>query len=52
MRHGNQVGRLAASAYTFAKGMNLLVDVSLPVPEIDAMKRSFAGSRRRKAIRW
>ena len=43
-----EVGRLAASAYTFAQGMNLLVDVSLPVPEMDAMKRSFPGSRRRK----
>lgn len=42
-----RVGRLAVSAYQVAKGMNLLVDVSLPVPEVESMKRSF-GSRRRK----
>jgi hypothetical protein len=43
-----KIGRVAGSAYTIAKGLNLLVDVSLPVPEIDSMKRAF-GSRRRKA---
>lgn len=42
-----KVGRVAGSAYTIAKGLNLLVDVSLPVPEIDSMKRAFG--RRRKA---
>jgi hypothetical protein len=42
-----KVGRVAASAYRIAKGMNLLVDVSLPVPQAESMKRAFV-SRRRK----
>src|SRR5258705_3811005 len=42
-----KVGRVAASADRIAKGMNLLVDVSLPVPQAESMKRAF-GSRRRK----
>ena len=44
------VGRLAVSAYAFAKAMNLLVDVSIPVPETDTMRRSFPASRRRKPV--
>ncbi|HEV7240912.1 MAG TPA: hypothetical protein VGQ36_16860 [Thermoanaerobaculia bacterium] len=43
-----KIGRVAASAYRVAKGLNLLVDVSLPVPEVESMKRAF-GTRRRKA---
>lgn len=42
-----KVGRVASSAYRIAQGMNLLVDVSLPVPQAESMKRAF-GSRRRK----
>ena len=41
------VGRKASSAYRIAQGMNLLVDVSLPVPQAESMKRAF-GTRRRK----
>ena len=42
-----KVGRVASSAYRIAQGMNLLVDVSLPVPQAQSMKRAF-GTRRRK----
>jgi hypothetical protein len=42
-----KVGRVASSAYRIAQGMNLLVDVSLPVPQAESMKRAF-GPRRRK----
>jgi hypothetical protein len=42
-----KVGRVASSAYRIAQGMNLLVDVSLPVPQAESMKRAF-GTRRRK----
>jgi hypothetical protein len=42
-----KVGRVSASAYRIAQGMNLLVDVSLPVPQAESMKRAF-GKRRRK----
>lgn len=45
LRRGN-VGRRAASAYRIAKELNLLEDVSLPVPEVESMKR--AVTRRRK----
>jgi hypothetical protein len=41
------VGRKASSAYRIAQGMNLLVDVSLPVPQAESMKRAF-GTRRKK----
>jgi len=41
------VGRKASSAYRIAQGMNLLVDVSVPVPQAESMKRAF-GNRRRK----
>ena len=41
------VGRRAVGAYRVAKGINLQVDISPPVPEVDAMKR--AVTRKRKA---
>lgn len=44
----SKVGRLAAAAYRVVKSMNLLEDLSLSIPEVEAMKRSFAASRRRK----
>jgi hypothetical protein len=44
-----KVGRLAASVYAIAKGLNLLVDVSPPVPEVDSMRRAFTARRRRTA---
>jgi hypothetical protein len=44
-----RIGRLAAAAYRFAGELNLLEDVSLPIPEVETMKRSFPASRRRKA---
>ena len=43
-----KVGRVASSAYRIAQGMNLLVDVSLPVPQAESMKRAF--KRRRKPV--
>jgi hypothetical protein len=43
------VGRVAASAYRIAKGMNLVVDVSLPVPQAESMKRAFSTRRRKPA---
>ena len=43
-----KVGRMSSSAYRIAKGMNLVVDVSLPVPQTEAMKRAF--KRRRKPV--
>lgn len=43
-----KVGRVASSAYRIAKGMNLVVDVSLPVPQTESMKRAF--KRRRKPV--
>lgn len=42
------LGRVGSAAYGIAKGMNLLVDVSVPVPQTDAMKQAFS-KRRRKA---
>jgi len=45
-----KVGRVASSAYRIAQGMNLLVDVSLPVPQAESMKRAF-GSRRKPAAK-
>jgi hypothetical protein len=42
-----KVGRASASAYRIAQGMNLLVDVSMPVPQAESMKRA-ATTRRRK----
>ncbi|HYI11724.1 MAG TPA: hypothetical protein VEK57_21885 [Thermoanaerobaculia bacterium] len=42
-----EVGMLAASAYKVAKAMNLLPDISLPVPEAESMKQAIV-SRRRK----
>jgi hypothetical protein len=42
------VGRKASSAYRIAQGMNLLVDVSLPVPQAESMKRAFATRTRRR----
>ena len=42
-----KIGRLASAAYRIAQGMNLLKDVSLPVPQAESMKRAF-GPRRRK----
>jgi len=42
-----EVGTLAASAYKVAKAMNLLPDISLPVPEAESMKQAIV-SRRRK----
>ena len=44
-----KVGRLAASAYGVMKGMNLLENASIPIPEMDTMRRSFPASGRRKA---
>jgi len=44
-----KVGRVAASAYRIAQSMNLGVDVSLPVPQAESMKRAF-GTRRRKPV--
>ena len=44
-----KVGRVASSAYRIAQGMNLLADVSLPVPQAESMKRAF-GKRRRKPV--
>jgi hypothetical protein len=44
-----KVGRVASSAYRIAQGMNLGVDVSLPVPQAESMKRAF-GTRRRKPV--
>ncbi|HEY6137014.1 MAG TPA: hypothetical protein VI670_04555 [Thermoanaerobaculia bacterium] len=43
------VGRKASSAYRIAQGMNLLVDVSLPVPQAESMKRAFATRRKKPA---
>jgi len=43
------VGRVASSAYRIAQGLNLLVDVSLPVPEVESMKRAIVERRRRGA---
>ena len=43
-----KVGRVAASAYKVAQGLNLLADVPQPVRELDSMRRAFI-SRRRKA---
>jgi len=47
-RRREKIGRLAAAAYAMAKGMNLHLDMSQPVPEVEAMRRAF-GPRRRKA---
>ena len=44
----SKVGVAASAVYTIAKGLNLLGDLSLPVPEVDSMRRAF-GTRRRKA---
>ena len=44
-----KVGRLASAAYHVAKGLNLLVDVDLPVPEVEAMKRAIVDRRRKGA---
>jgi len=43
-----KVGRKAASAYQIAKGLNLLADVALLVPEVESMKRAITDRRRRK----
>lgn len=43
-----KVGRKAASAYQVAKGMNLLADDALLVPEAESMKRAITDRRRRK----
>lgn len=43
-----KIGRFGASAYIIAKSLDLLGDISLSVPEVEAMKRAFS-SRRRKA---
>src|ERR1041385_1179016 len=40
-----KVGRVASSAYRIAQGMNLLVDVSLPVPQARSMKRGLGGRK-------
>ena len=45
----SKVGRVASSAYRIAQGMNQVVDVSLPVPQAESMKRAF-GTRRRKPV--
>jgi len=45
----SKVGRVASSAYRIAQGMNLVVDVSVPVPQAESMKRVFS-SRRRKPV--
>jgi hypothetical protein len=45
LRRGN-VGRIAAAAYRIAKELNLLQDASVPVPEVESMKRAVT---RRKA---
>jgi hypothetical protein len=45
----SKVGRVASSAYRIAQGMNQVVDVSLPVPQAESMKRVFS-SRRRKPV--
>jgi hypothetical protein len=45
----SKVGRVASSAYRIAQGMNQVVDVSLPVPQAESMKRTFS-SRRRKPV--
>jgi hypothetical protein len=47
LRRG-RVGRLSASAYRFAKELNLLEGVSLPIPEVETMKRALPASGRRK----
>ena len=44
-----KVGRQAAVAYRIAQGLNLLVDVDLPVPEVDSMKRAIVERRRKPA---
>ncbi|HJQ35677.1 MAG TPA: hypothetical protein VKB93_00930 [Thermoanaerobaculia bacterium] len=41
------VGRRASSAYLVAQGMNLIVDVDLPVPEVESMKRAIKERRRK-----
>ena|SRR5689334_4941762 len=41
-----KVGRVASSAYRIAQGMNLLVDVSLPVPQAESMKRAVTPRRK------
>jgi hypothetical protein len=46
LRRAN-VGRLAAAAYRIAQGLNLLVDVDLPVPEVESMKRAIVDRRRK-----
>ncbi len=43
-----EIGRRAVSAYRIAQGINLQVDISAPVPEVDAMAR--AVTRRRKEV--
>lgn len=43
-----KVGRVAASAYRVIQAMNLLEDASIPIPEMDTMRRAFPASRRRK----
>lgn len=43
-----KVGRKAASAYQIAKGLNLLGDIALLVPEVESMKRAIKDRRRRK----
>jgi hypothetical protein len=48
LRRG-KVGRVASAAYAIAKGLNLLVDAAVAVPETDAMKRAFGNRRRRNA---
>jgi hypothetical protein len=41
------VGRAASAAYRVATSMNLLVDVDLPVPQVESMKRAIVDSRRK-----
>lgn len=48
LRRGN-VGRLAAAAYRVAQELNLLGDVSLPIPEVETMKRAVTSRRRKGA---
>ena len=44
-----KVGRAASSAYRIAQGMNLVVDVSVPVPQAESMKQAFSTRRRKPA---
>lgn len=44
-----KIGLVATSAYRIAQGLNRLVEVPLPVPEVDAMKCALTWRRRKPA---